>query len=274
MALQREVHGPEGSTPGALPLILRIGVAGCFVGHGAFGIITKAAWVPYFAAGGVSEPWAWRLMPWIGAIDISVGLLALAWPCRALFVWAAVWGFWTALLRPISGESFWECVERAGNYGVPFALLVAAGWRGSLFGRLPAHWPELSATTRAKVKWTLRLTTAALLAGHAGLGFFVHKAGLGHNYAAVWSEAPASVVPAIGAFEFVLAAAVLFRPIPGVLLLVCAWKIATESLFLVSGSPVWELVERFGSYTAPVALAILHAKSRTDNLSTLSPAAS
>lgn len=28
---------------------LRIAAAGCFIGHGAFGIITKASWVPFFA---------------------------------------------------------------------------------------------------------------------------------------------------------------------------------------------------------------------------------
>ena len=84
--------------------VLRIGVAGCFVGHGAFGIITKAAWVPYFAVAHVSEPWVWRLMPWVGAMDIAVGALALAFPRRAVFIWAAIWGVWTALLRPLSGR--------------------------------------------------------------------------------------------------------------------------------------------------------------------------
>ena len=32
---------------------LRIGAAACFIGHGAFGIITKAAWLPYFAVVGI-----------------------------------------------------------------------------------------------------------------------------------------------------------------------------------------------------------------------------
>ena len=33
-----------------------------------------------------------------------------------------VWGLWTASLRPLSGDSVWELVERAGNYGVPLLL--------------------------------------------------------------------------------------------------------------------------------------------------------
>ena len=28
--------------------ILRVGVIGCFMGHGAYGLLTKEAWVPYF----------------------------------------------------------------------------------------------------------------------------------------------------------------------------------------------------------------------------------
>jgi hypothetical protein len=39
---------PSSSVTGAETIvhwILRIGVAACFIGHGAFGIITKAAWM-------------------------------------------------------------------------------------------------------------------------------------------------------------------------------------------------------------------------------------
>src|SRR4051794_17947780 len=56
--------------------IFRIAVCAEFVGHGAFGIITKAAWVPYFAVVGIPEWMAWRLMPVIGTVDIVLGLLA------------------------------------------------------------------------------------------------------------------------------------------------------------------------------------------------------
>ena len=235
--------------------ILQVGMAGCFIGHGAFGIITKAAWVPYFAVGGISEPWAWRLMPWIGTMDVVMGLLALLWPCRALLVWGVLWCAWTALLRPLSGEPFWEALERAGNYGVPLALLSVVGLSGSWFGRLTSQWSVLS--NRARLEWVLRLTTVALLVGHAGLGFFSHKAGLAHHYAALGVSNPAALVPLVGAFEFFLAGLVLFFPLPVLLLGVCLWKIASEALFPLSGAPLWEWVERFGSYTASLALALL-----------------
>jgi len=235
-------------------------VAGCFFGHGAFGIVTKAAWVPYFAVAGVSEPWAWRLMPWVGAMDIAVGALALAFPCRAGFIWAALWGCWTALLRPLSGESCWEFWERAGNYGVPLALVAAAGLRGGLLRRLPATWPDFDRGTSLRLGWSLRLVTFALVGGHAGCTLTEARASFAHNYATVWPHGSALVIPAVGAFELALAAGVLVRPSVSLLVGICAWKFATESLFVFAGSPAWEVLERFGSYMAPLALAFLLAK--------------
>src|SRR5258708_32982913 len=95
----------EATETGAVPLVLRIGVAGCFIGHGAFGIITKAAWVPYFGVAGIGEPAAWQLMPWVGRIVVGIGLLALALARRALFLWAARGAAWAPFLRTLAGRS-------------------------------------------------------------------------------------------------------------------------------------------------------------------------
>jgi hypothetical protein len=117
--------------------LLRIACALEFIGHGAFGIITKAAWVPYFGVVGIPERWAYRLMPVVGSVDIFLGFLVLLKPIRAALIYMAVWGLWTALLRPLSGEPFWETIERAPNYLVPLALLYLRG--------LPRSWKELFA---------------------------------------------------------------------------------------------------------------------------------
>lgn len=261
MSSESRVAGIDAvAEPISLPWILRVGVAGCFIGHGAFGIITKAGWVPYFAVGGVSEPLAWKLMPWVGSMDIIMGLLALAWPCRALLIWAALWATWTALLRPLSGEPVWEFVERAGNFGVPFSWLAVVGTDGSLFSRLPFSWPPLEPAKRKLLIWILRITTTLLLAGHGALGLLSHKAGLAKHYAALGVSNPAALVPAVGAFEFFLAALVLLRPRPGLFVGICVWKFSTECLFLVAGSPIWEVIERFGSYAAPLALMLLYSR--------------
>lgn len=243
----------------SIPWILRLGSAGCYIGHGAFGVITKAAWVPYFAVAGIGGPMAWRLMPWIGWMDITIGLLVLLWPCRALHAWGVVWCVWTALLRPLAGEPFWEALERAGNYGVPLAILAVVGLGGPAFARLPRTWPAQDDAARRRLARVLHAVTLTLLVGHAGLGLWSHKPGLAQLYAAAGFTAPAALVPFVGAFEFLLAGVLLFLPRPGLLLFVCGWKIASESLFLVAGAPIWELIERFGSYTAPLALAVVLA---------------
>lgn len=253
------VPAAERGEPGAgLPWILRAGVALCFIGHGCYGIMTKAAWLPYFAVGGIGEPLAWQLMPWIGAMDIAVGFLAFLWPCRALFLWAAAWCTWTALLRPLAGQGWSEFFERAGNYGVPLAILVAVGLRGGLLARLPEAWP-LSPAAARRTERILRLATCSLLAGHAGCALLLHKAALAHHYAVFGPADPAAVMHAVGWFELALAAAVLAVRGPHLGLFICAWKLASESLMLTSGAPApfFDFVEHGGSYAAPLALAWL-----------------
>lgn len=234
----------------------------CFIGHGAFGVITKEAWLPYFGVTGISEPFAWRLMPWIGTMDIAVGFFAVAHPCRAVFAWACIWTMWTALLRPLAGEGWSEFFERAGNYGVPLAIIVALGLRGPWFGRLAETWTTLAEKTHRHLVWTLRLTTAALLAGHAGCGLILHKPSLAHHYAVFWPNTADRVMLWIGCGELVLAAMVLVTRGPAVPLVIVVWKLATESLFLFSDvpAPMFEVIERAGSYAAPFALAWLTAK--------------
>ena len=110
---------------------------------------------------------------------------------------------------------------------------------------------------RRRLAWTLRLTTATLLAGHASCGAILHKASLAHHYAVFFPGSAGTVLPRVGYFEFLLAFVVLVFPLPAVLVTVGMWKLATESLFLLSGasSPMFEVIERGGSYAAPLALA-------------------
>ena len=235
--------------------ILRVGAALCFIGHGAFGFITKAAWVPYFGVIGIPESWAWRLMPLIGAMDVMAGMAVLFAPRALPLIYMTAWATWTAVLRPLAGESVFETLERAGNYGVPLALLLltamprtVSGLRTLLAG--PSSEERALIMTRQALKWT----TVLLLLGHGGLGI-TNKVMLTGHYAAI--GLPAETTALIGWFEIALAVAVAVRPMAGVLIFVAAWKLATESLFVVAGAPIWEFVERAGSYAAPLALAVL-----------------
>ncbi len=242
---------------------LRVGAALCFIGHGAFGFITKAAWVPYFAVVGIPEAWAWRLMPLVGAVDVLAGMAVLFGRTRLPLLYMTVWAAWTAMLRPLSGESVFETLERAGNYGVPLALLLwvgiprleslrtVRGWR-DVFSE-PSPEAE-SVAPRETIVRVLQWTTVILLAGHGALGI-MGKPMLATHYASI--GLPDLAMPIVGWFEIALAASVALRRSATLLVFVVIWKLATESLFFLAGAPIWEFVERAGSYAAPAALAML-----------------
>ena len=238
--------------------VLRYGAALCFIGHGAFGFITKAAWLPYFGVVGIPEHFAWQLMPLIGAVDVLAGMAVLFAPRRLPVLYMIVWATLTALLRPAAGESIFEAVERAGNYGVPLAFLLLAGLPGRWSWQslvAPLERPRLDALALARVRAVLKWTTCLLLAGHGALGAITGKALLTAHYAAI--GLPPATTVMVGWLEIVLACAVAVRPGVALLLFVAAWKLTSEALFIAAGEPVWEFVERAGSYAAPVALAIL-----------------
>lgn len=109
--------------------ILKIAVAGEFIGHGVFALQGKQAWIGWFAQFGISDAGiATKLLFLIGVMDIALAVLVLVKPVRIALLWMAVWGFWTALLRPIVGEPIWDFVERWANWGAPLALLLLIGW--------------------------------------------------------------------------------------------------------------------------------------------------
>jgi hypothetical protein len=239
----------------------------CYIGHGAFGIITKAAWLPYFGFVGIPESIAWKLMPIIGTMDILMGILILLYPVRPLLLWASFWTIWTALLRPFTGEGWWEFLERAGNYGLPIALLYLSGFTGpdgTLRSYLSGKARSVLTVHSARVTgWILRVTTASLLIGHGGFGLVMHKEvwfdyfgvlGIGRDTAQALS-----LLSIVGACEILLGIAVLIKPARPLVLAICAYKLGFELLRPLSGEPFWEFVERGGSYAAPLGLFIVQA---------------
>ena len=142
----------------------------CFIGHGVFGLITKAVWCNYFGVFGIGHDTAYQLMPVVGSIDILLGLTLLVYPTLAVFAWLVFWGLFTALLRPLSGEPVAEFFERAGNYGAPSSF----------------------------VRWCLRLAAFLLLAGHGwlcliGKPSLVATFGSGAFYVGVFESAAAAM---------------------------------------------------------------------------------
>lgn len=233
---------------------LRIAVAMCFIGHGTFGIITKPIWCNYFTVFGIGHDLAYHLMPILGSFDILVGVAMLAYPVRAIPAWLVVWGIVTALLRPLSGEPFAEFVERAGNFGAPFALLLLSRAGGkTIKGWLTPIDPNVHADTKTQMRVVLclRIVVFMLLLGHGWLNL-IEKKGLISQYTSLSFSNPANAAHAVGLFEIIAACAVLIRPFGPLLLVLLAWKIFSE--FFYPHWEVFEWIERCGSYGSLLAL--------------------
>ncbi|MBI4084626.1 MAG: hypothetical protein HY431_01845 [Candidatus Levybacteria bacterium] len=108
--------------------VLRIAIFGEFLGHGVFGLQGKQQWLAWISQlTGASDVLAVQLLTLVGIMDILIAFTVLVKPLRIVLIWAAIWGFWTALVRPIVGEPVWDFVERWTNWGAPLALLFFLG---------------------------------------------------------------------------------------------------------------------------------------------------
>lgn len=233
---------------------LRIAAAMCFIGHGAFGIITKPIWCNYFAIFGIGKTTAYHLMPVLGSVDIVLGILLLIKPVRAIAAWLLIWGIVTALCRPLSGEPFAEFIERAGNYGAPLTLLLLSGgikfsfsW---LFSIMNPNEP-VSDKSLANVKTVLRYAVFLLLVGHGWLNL-IQKPGLINQYTSLGFSNPTNVSLLAGLFEFMAAIAVLVKPVRPLIAVFFIWKMGTELFY--PHFEIFEWVERGGSYGVLLAL--------------------
>ncbi len=235
--------------------ILRLAAAMCFIGHGAFGIITKPIWCNYFAVSGIGHDMAYRLMPVVGTVDITMGLILIFYPIRAVPAWLVIWGITTASLRPLSGEPFAEMIERAGNFGVPLALLLLAGTPGNKpFGRWWSRldpYPQPDGRTFFRVTLCLRIVVFLLLLGHGWLNL-LEKQALLRQYTGLGFSNPANTALIAGLFEILAALAILIRPVRPLLIALFIWKMGTELFY--PHYELFEWIERGGSYGSLLAL--------------------
>lgn len=103
--------------------VLRIGVAGEFAGHGLLAIGGKADWVGWISKLiHISTPTATTLLLLVGLLDIAVAIIVLVRPISWVLLWATFWGFLTALVRPLVGQSVLDFIERFANWAAPLAL--------------------------------------------------------------------------------------------------------------------------------------------------------
>ena len=103
--------------------ILRVGIAGEFLGHGLLAVGGKKDWINWIVELiHVDVGTATTLIVLVGVVDIVLAIMVLAKPYRPLLVWMAAWGFWTALVRPLVGVGWLDFIERFANWAAPLAL--------------------------------------------------------------------------------------------------------------------------------------------------------
>lgn len=246
--------------------LLKFGVMGCFVGHGIWGVLGKTAWLSFFEVFFFSEPLSYSLMPIVGVMDILVGLSIFFYPTRGIILWAAIWTVFTAALRPSAGMGMSELFERAGNYGVPIAMLWGLGWptrRFPAFKRITVDdfdWSSKLKGIEAILRWSLFL----LLAGHGGLAFFKESALIGKHLMFIGIPVDGLTLKIFGLFEMVLGVVVLLAPrTKGIIWFVLFYKILTESLHPIvgQGRDILETIERMGDYIIPLLLIFIYSSN-------------
>jgi hypothetical protein len=223
-----------------------------------FGIRQKVDWLVFYRPLGIPDSIAVATMPLVGLVDITMGYLALLRPTRAVLMYTAFWGIFTGLLRPFVGMSFFEALERAGNYGPSLALLLG-GTAAILLSR-PSVYDLSDEKHYTRMKQVLTVTSFLLLVGHGGLALGAKPMLVEHWHSiglATLDESGKVFTRMIGGVEVAAAFLLLAWPTRALCLGIVAWKLFTEFLFITAGDPVWEVVERAGSYGAPLALFVV-----------------
>jgi hypothetical protein len=125
----------------------------------------------------------------------------------------------------------------------------------------------MTRTRRIVLEWLLRVATAGAFIGHGAYGAVLQKAGW-YPFLAQFgideAVARAYALPVwLGGLEIALGLWALIRPTGVLLAGLVAMKILTEFVWYpMVGHPVWEFVERWANYAAPLALLIVRTWPR------------
>lgn len=106
-----------------------------------------------------------------------------------------------------------------------------------------------------KIEWVLRIAVAGEFFGH-GIFAFQVKQGWMPFFASfgISPETAAILMPIIGIMDIALAVLVLIKPINVLILWMAFWGFWTALLRPIAGDPIWDFVERWANWGAPLAL--------------------
>ncbi|MBI4101317.1 hypothetical protein HY441_02510 [Candidatus Microgenomates bacterium] len=114
-----------------------------------------------------------------------------------------------------------------------------------------------------KAEWVLRVAVAGEFFGHGVFALQVKKSFVPLVTGFGFSEAFAkTLLPVIGVVDIVTAIIVLLWPVRILLAWMSVWGFLTGLARPVAGEPVWDFVERWANWGAPLALLLLRGLPR------------
>ena len=113
-----------------------------------------------------------------------------------------------------------------------------------------------------RINWLLRLAVAGEFFGHGVLavGGKADWVGWVETLLKVDAAAAGQIVLIVGIMDIILALLVLTRPIRGLLLWMAFWGLLTGLVRPLVGLPIWDFVERWANWGAPLALYYITGK--------------
>ncbi|HEY4503846.1 MAG TPA: hypothetical protein VJJ28_01935 [Candidatus Paceibacterota bacterium] len=118
-------------------------------------------------------------------------------------------------------------------------------------------------TYSKKLEWALRIGVAGEFLGHGMLAIQGKQDWIGwiSNMISVDVPTATTLLIIIGISDVLVALIILVRPVNAVLLWATFWGFWTALVRPLVGQPIWDFIERFANWGAPLALYYLY-KSR------------
>jgi hypothetical protein len=110
----------------------------------------------------------------------------------------------------------------------------------------------------SKVEWILRIGVFGSFLGHGVFALMIKEGWIPYFTAiGIPETTAATLLPLIGILDILVAIAVLYKPLRGILAWAAFWGFLTALIRPIAGEPIWDFVERSANWAAPLALLYL-----------------
>ncbi len=117
-------------------------------------------------------------------------------------------------------------------------------------------------TNEKKIEWILRIGVAGEFFGHGVFALQGKEAWIGWAQKLLGLDASmaATFIMLVGIVDVLLAISVLVKPMRPLLLWMAFWGFLTALVRPLVGDPIWDFVERWANWAAPLALYFFYKK--------------